>query len=126
MKREDLHEAAYAIMQPRLDADRGQAVERFAALHGSGDARAATSMEDVIRAAYQGRIDTLLLAEGEAVEGCYDEEADEVATGPEFAETDEDLLDAAAVQTLRHGGAVYVLPPEEMPDDAAAAALLRY
>ncbi len=58
--------------------------------------------------------------------GRYDEAADEIATGPEFGETGGDLLDAVAVQTLRHGGAVYVLPQEEMPDDAAAAALLRY
>ena len=126
MRQEDLHAAAYAILQPRLDADRRQAVERFAALHGSGDARAATSMEEVVRAAYQGRVDMLLLAEGESIWGRYHEEADELATGEAFAETGEDLLDAAAVRTLRHGGGVYVLPAEEMPDEVAAAAVLRY
>lgn len=126
MRQEDLHEAAYAVMQPRLDADRRQAVERFAALHGSGDVRAATSIEDVVRAAYQGRIDTLLLAEGESVWGCYHEEADDLAMGEAFAETGEDLLDAVAAQTIRQGGAVYVVQGEEMSGDAAAAAVLRY
>jgi len=83
-------------------------------------------LEDVIRAAYQGRIDTLLLAEGEAAPGRYDEDTDVVATGSEDTHMGGDLLDAAAVRTLRHGGAVFVLPREELPGDAAAAAVLRY
>lgn len=121
-----LHEAAYALVRPRFDAERGAAGERLAALLGRGDERAATGMEEVVRAAYQGRVDTLLLAEGESLWGRYDEGVDEVATGQEFAETGEDLLDAVAVRTLRHGGTVYVLPEEEMPGDAPAAAILRY
>lgn len=121
-----LHEAAYAVMQPRLDKERQDATERFAALHGGGDARATTSMEDVVRAAYQGRIDTLLLTEDGAAPGRYDEDTDVVATRSEDTATGEDLLDAAAVRTLRHGGSVFVLPREELPGDAAAAAVLRY
>lgn len=58
--------------------------------------------------------------------GRYDEAVDEVAAGPGFAETGEDLLDAAAARTLRHGGSVHVLPREDTPDDAPAAAILRY
>ncbi len=120
-----LHQAAYAVVRPRFEADREQAVERFQALLGAGDARAATGIEAVVRAAYQGRIDALLLAEGEAAWGRYDESADEVAVGEGFAGTGEDLLDAAMVRTLRHGG-FHVLPQEEMPDAAPAAAILRY
>ena len=104
-----LHQAAYAVVRPRFEADREQAVERFQALLGAGDARAATGIEAVVRAAYRGRIDALLLGEGEG-----------------FAGTGEDLLDAAMVRTLRHGGGVHVLPQEEMPDAAPAAAILRY
>lgn len=121
-----LHEAAYALVQPRFDEGRRAAVERFEALYGSGDARAVTGMDEVVRAAYQGRVDTLLLAEGENLWGRYDENADEVATGGEFAEAGEDLLDAAAARTLRHGGTVYVLPEDGMPEGVPAAALLRY
>lgn len=126
MDRTALHEAAYTIMQPRLDEGRRQAVERFAALLGSGDARAASGIEEVVRAAYQGRIDTLLLAEGESLWGRYHEQADELATGEAFAETGEDVLDEVAVRTLRHGGSTYVLPRGEMPGDVAFAAVLRY
>lgn len=121
-----LHEAAYALVRPRFDADRKAAVEHFQALSGSGDARAATGVDAVVRAAHQGRIDTLLLIEGEPAWGRYNEAADEVAVGPEFAEMGEDLLDTAAARTLRHGGSVHVLPRGELPDDAPAAAILRY
>jgi len=120
-----LHEAAHAVVRPRFDADREEAVERFQALLGSGDARAATGIEAVARAAYQGRVEALL-AEGGAAWGRYDDTSDEVVVSGSFAETGEDLLDAAAVRTLRHGGDVHVLSAEEMPDDALVAAVLRF
>jgi len=126
MDSKQLHEAAYRIVQPQLDAGRKAAVERFEALLGSGDARAATGIEEVARMAYHGRIDTLLLAESASVWGHYDTDADELATGEEFAASGEDLLDAVAARALRHGGSAYVLSEEEMPDAVPAAAILRY
>jgi hypothetical protein len=39
---------------------------------------------------------------------------------------DEDLLNVAAVKTLLTGGTVYAVPPDEMPDAASVAAVLRY
>ena len=121
-------DAAQGRLRPRAAAlrrrPRKAAVERFQALSGSGDARGATGIEGVVRAAYQGRIE--LLTADEAVWGSYDEAADEVATGARFAETGQDLLDAAAVRTLRHGGSVHVLPRGEMPEDVPVAAILRY
>jgi hypothetical protein len=126
MDEEALHEAAYAVVRPHFEADRKQAVERFQALRGAGDARAATGIEAVVRAAYQGRINALLLAEGEAVWRHYDEAAGEVVVGEGFAGTGEDLLETAMVWTLQHGGGVHALPQREMPDAAPSAAILRY
>lgn len=121
-----LHEAAYALVQPGFDADRRAALESFAALRGNGDTRAEVGAADVVRAAHHGRVDTLLLAEGDSLWGRYDPEADEVRCGEEFAATGEDLLDAAAAQALRQGGKVFVLPAGDMPDEAKALAVLRY
>ena len=39
---------------------------------------------------------------------------------------DQDLLDLAAIRTLVSGGAVYALPPEEVPDGALLAAVFRF
>lgn len=121
-----LHEAAYALVQPRFDADRQAARERFAALHGSGDARAAADMDAVRDAAEQGRVDTLLLTDGEGPFKPDDADAHEVPSGQEAARAGEDVLDMAAVRTLRHGGNVYVLAAEEMPEGTPMAAIMRY
>ncbi len=121
-----LHHAAYAVMQPRLERGRKEAVERFETLRAGRDTRAVTRIEELVGAAYRGRVDTLLLAEDETVWGRYDQAVDEVATGDVFAATGEDLLEAAAVQTLRQGGDVHLLPLGEMPEATPAAATLRY
>jgi hypothetical protein len=121
-----LHAAAYAVVRPRFDEDRKRAVERLAALLGSGDSRGTTGAEDVVRAAFAGRVDTLLLAEGVGLRGRFDAAAGKVTVCEEFAVTGEDLLDAAAVQTLGRGGSVYILPREGMPDAALTAAAPRY
>jgi hypothetical protein len=121
-----LHAQAYAIVQPSLDQARKDALERFEALYGSTDERAVTSIEEVVRAAYRGRVDALLLTEDEAEWGCYDEAADTFATSDAYAATGEDHLEAAAVRTLQQGGAVHLLAREEMPAGTKLAAILRY
>ena len=42
------------------------------------------------------------------------------------AKLHEELLNAAAVETIAHGGEVYALPLEEMPDSNPLAAILRF
>lgn len=121
-----LHEAAYAIVRPRFDDARHDAVERFTALRNKGDERAATEIDDVVKAAYRGQVDTLLLRVDDTVWGHYDRAADQVSQGESFTGTGEDLVDRAAVQTLEHGGKVHVLSPDDLADAPPAAAILRY
>lgn len=116
-----LHEAAYSVVAPQFDAGRREAVERLAALHGSGDARAATGLEEMCRFAQEGRIETLLLAEGVSEPRHGDAEP-----GLESGSKTLDRLDTAAVQTLQQGGGVYFVPTNELPGDALVAAVLRY
>jgi hypothetical protein len=70
MDRGDLHASAYAVVRPRFDEDLRRALERFAALLGSGDARAVAEAEDVARRP-PWRVDTLLLAEGSTLRGRF-------------------------------------------------------
>jgi hypothetical protein len=67
-------------------------------------------VREVLRAATQGRVHQLCLRAHTALRD---------ATG-------EDLLNAAAVETLRTGGEVFVLPETSMPATEPAAAILRY
>lgn len=116
-----LHEAAYAVAGPKFDAGRQEAVERLAALHGGGDGRAALGLDDVVRAADEGRVDTLLLAEGASAS--LHEEAQGAVQSVDAAM---DPFDTAAAQTLRQDGDVYLVESEDLPGEAVAAAILRY
>ena len=111
MDRDDLHEAAYAIVWPRFEEEKRLAAERIQARLGSGDGRVAIAVRDILEAAQAGRIDTLLLAKS--------------AGNPVGIGASEDPFDASVVETLRNGGEVRTLADDEMPDGARAAALLR-
>jgi hypothetical protein len=114
-----LHEAAYAVVRPRLDADRADAVRQVEALLGRRDTRATTDLEYVVAAAQEGRVDTLLLAQEEPARGGHDGLGDPATSG-------DDPVDTAAVGTLLLGGTVHVLRREEMPAGGPVAAILRY
>ncbi|EKE43150.1 hypothetical protein OCGS_2741 [Oceaniovalibus guishaninsula JLT2003] len=115
-----LHAAAYEAMRPHFEAGRQEAVDRFASLHGSGDARAAVGLDGVSDAAAEGRIDTLLMAEDVFSHQPGTE------TGADGGDAMRDRLDEAAVGTLQQGGTLYIVPNADLPENASVAAILRY
>jgi len=90
-------------------------LQQLRELAGSG--RISTGVRPVLKAASEGRVAKLILAE----------EAEFAATR-EALESDspEDLLNAAAVLSIRNGGEVFTLPVEAMGAEAPVAAILRY
>jgi hypothetical protein len=125
MNSADLHQAAYKIVRASLDTDRFDALHRFHSMRGRGDARAASGIEDVVRAAHRGQVDTLLLAEDSFVWGRYDESVDQVITDPALAASGQDLLDTAAAQTLQNGGHIHLFAGDTLSDELVGA-ILRY
>jgi hypothetical protein len=121
-----LHEAAYAVMRPRLDAARGAAVERFAAWRGQNDQRAVADDAAVVQAATQGRIDTLLLRPDPTLWGHYDPDTGTVTPAAPGDSTSEDLYEKAALLTVEYGGTVHVLAEQDLPDLRYGAAVLRF
>jgi hypothetical protein len=77
-------------------------------------------------AAHDGRVDVLFVARGVERWGTFDRTARAVRIHDEERPGSEELLDLAAVQTLRNGGTVYAVPPTDIPGNAQAVALLRY
>jgi len=122
---DQLHRLAWEIVAPTLDARREEAAGQFlqAVAH---EERAAAEPAAVVGAALAGRVDTLFVPEGVQAWGTV--EPDELGAEPhaERQAGDEDLLDRAAIATLGSSGRVYVVPPEEVPGEGPAAALLRY
>ena len=120
----ELHRHARACVEPILAAARTAALERFNSLLGTG--KAATAIEDIIGAARDGRIDTLFVGHDAHIWGRIDESGGQMAMHETAAEDDVDLLDHAALLTLRHAGRVMPVERAALPAPGLAAALLRY
>ena len=83
-------------------------------------------LEEILPAAYDGRVDAVVVATDAMVRGRFDPEARTLyAPGASNGE-EEDLLNEAAVVSLRNGGRAFALPKERMPRRAPAVATLRY
>ena len=126
LDQEQLHERILPLVRPIFGRAKRAALDHLRALHGSGDARAATAVPEIVKAARYARVDTLFLPDHGQVWGRFDEAQDQVTVRGTPEAGDVDLLDQAAVDTLRNGGAIFTLSREELPLGAPVAAVLRY
>lgn len=115
-----LRDAAWPLVHAWRTTQRSTISDRYGAHHAAG--RATAEFEQLVRAAHFGQVDLLFLPHSvKPVFGRY------IADGAQVEITDQpedgDLLNLAAIQTLRNGGAVYT---DIAPLEDRAAALLRY
>lgn len=93
--------------------------------------RTATDPEQVLRAAFDGRIDALFFdQEAKLVGSFYPDtrtlmQVRQASTGRP-GDPCSDLIELAAIQTLTHGGRVHAVDTADMPLNARMAASLRY
>ncbi|MDY0289371.1 MAG: hypothetical protein RBR15_11150 [Sphaerochaeta sp.] len=124
MNAKDLHAKAWAIVEPIFTKDRETNMAKFRQLAGTG--KTTTSVTDAVLAAHRGQVETLFVAHGVEAWGTFDPETEKVKLSDGKQAGDEDLLDLAAGKTLVKGGSVFALSPQDIPDNAHVAALLRY
>lgn len=122
-----LHEQAVQFIEEHFDGELRDACDRFQRI--ADTAQASHQLEEIIPAACQGRVDSIIAAFGQRVRGTWDARnqlvtIDEGQTS--FQQDQTDLLDLALRESLRHGGHVYVVPPEYVPDGGTVAAVLRW
>lgn len=126
LRGEELHEKALPIVRPELERGRREAARRYQELAGRGTTTAA-GVRAVVPAAAYGQVETLFVALDERLPGTFDRRTNQVTILDEADPRAEDLLDLAAVETLRNSGRVYAVKRKEMPEEnAPAAAILRY
>ncbi|MCE7983639.1 MAG: hypothetical protein DYG89_20895 [Caldilinea sp. CFX5] len=122
----ELHQRAWALVEPIFTQARQDALDAYHRLAGSSDARAARAIDAIAPAAYFQRVDTLLMPRTAVQWGAFDAEAGQVELHPERQPGDQDLIDFAALHTLLNGGAVYLVEPPDLPAGVQLAAILRY
>ncbi|HEY9904411.1 MAG TPA: hypothetical protein V6D43_18575 [Candidatus Sericytochromatia bacterium] len=123
-KPEELQAQAWEIVEPLFLQEQQAAIERYKDLTGTG--LTSTDIKEVVPAAYFSRVEQLFVAVGVQQWGIFNPDSNIVDLHSDAELGDEDLLDAAAIQTVLHGGTVYAVEPEKVPDEALLAAVFRY
>lgn len=121
LRPDQLHERAWALVEPRFRAELETDLARFGELDGTG--RTMRELVDVLPAARHGRVATLFAAADQERWGLVTDEGIEVHG--DARPGDEDLVDAAVLEALRTDARVHVLPGETNPASPVAA-ILRY
>lgn len=122
----DLLNKVVALLQPVFVREIDEVLDQVNARLGSGEQTVSIRLEEILAAAYDGRVDAVIVASDEKLRGCFDAETRTVRANGAAAGEGEDLLNEAAVVSLRNGGRAYALPKARIPRGAPAAATLRF
>lgn len=120
----ELHARALPIALECFEDSRRKAADRYFALWHTQ--RASNGLRDVLSAAMGGRVETLFTPVGRQMWGAYNGVTGEVVVSDDQSSGLEDLLNLAAIQTYLKGGAVYAVPPGDVPGGGLVAAVYRY
>lgn len=121
---EDAKKDAWTIIQPYYLNKTKKIIERFklerSKFLGSDD------LTEVVRAAFENRIDTLLVEADRILPGKINKDTGELIKGnaenPDF----DDILDDLAEMVFKTSGNVLVLPKERMPSTTGIAAIYKF
>ncbi|HEY7311474.1 MAG TPA: hypothetical protein VH643_19080 [Gemmataceae bacterium] len=119
----DLRERAWTLVQPSFQESLRRALARYRQLAGTGETT--HELADIVATAVEGHVEVLLIARDRECWGRYDPQTRFLESHEPPRPGDEDLLNRAAIHTLRHGGTVHTVAAPDMPEDVAAAAILR-
>ena len=121
---QDILQKAHEIVDPLFRQDQQVDKDRYQELFHKN--QASNRLDDILQAAYMGRIDSLFVPLDTELWGTYDFNAQKLSVHDAQQPGDADLLDLAATQTILNGGTVYAVPRQDMPDGSAIAAVYRY
>jgi hypothetical protein len=123
LKGGELHKRALEAVRSFFDAPLRTALARY---EEAGPQRSSTTVKDIVKASFEGRVLDLILAEGAQYMGVFDDTTYGVKGHKKPVAGDEDLLNAAALQTLLHAGQVFIVQASQIPHGAPAVAVYRY
>ncbi len=121
---QELYAEAWAIVEPQFKANQQKALDYYHESIANG--KGSNNLNEVIQGAFYGRVEQLFVPVGVQKWGCFNPDSMELTMHNEAQLGDEDLLNAAVIQTILHGGTVYAVEPEAVPDQTPVAAVFRY
>jgi hypothetical protein len=123
LKGGELHKRALDAVHSFFEAPLRKALVRY---EEAGTQRSSSTVKDIVKASFDGRVLDLILAEGAQYMGVFDDSTRGVKGHKQHVDGDEDLLNAAALETLLHGGEVFIVAGNQIPHGAPAVAVYRY
>jgi len=126
LRPEELQQQAWPIVAAHFRRETEKTLEQYKQLADSDNAT--DSVEVIVVAASDGRVDKLLVSVETQVWGTFNPDTEKVIRDPKGQGKPNNLalLDFAAIKTLQKGGSVYALSQAEMPTDSPIAAVFRY
>lgn len=124
----ELHKKANEIMQPFQQDLKKKREDKYNRLAGSG--KTSYDLEEIVKAAVNGRIEALFLAKNATKWGKLENiNEPKVEVHQEYHDDDNDLLDLSAVNTILNSGETYFVEKGQIPEgtvDTEYAAVFRY
>jgi hypothetical protein len=121
---EDMHQEAWALVEPQMDQARMDAIDGYHIL--CNDHQSSNDIREILPAAYFGQVDILFVSTESKLWGKFDPDTQAVDIHERRQPDDEDLIDLAAKFAMTNGGLIYTYDMAEMPDGALIAATMRY
>lgn len=120
----ELAERALPVAEPKFREELHQAARRYNDLVATQ--RTDDSIEEVLKATEQGRVETIFTELGTSIWGRYDAGGEKVEIHDNQEEGDVDLLELALAKSILSGGSAYVVESGDMPGDEPVAAIYRW
>jgi hypothetical protein len=108
-----LHEKAWLLIKDFFQGDQKNKVIEYENLQHT--TKASSELEQIIRAAVDGRVETLFIQTPKEIHGLYDEENRSVIIDETKSISNASLINLTAVKSINQGAKVYLLNSEEMP-----------
>ncbi|MCU1328939.1 MAG: hypothetical protein JWN34_4309 [Bryobacterales bacterium] len=120
----EMHRRALELLDERL-AEAGREIPAdFDKKVGTG--HASTHVQEIVDAAFQGRVSHLFFQDDASYTGTYDKVRRRVKHTDDPLDAPEDLIDAAAFQTILHAGEARIRRGSALPNGVPVCALFRY
>ena len=127
LKAKDLHQKSIEAVEPYFSQERERNREAYGDWSSAG--KTTYQINEIVPAAFNGRVDTLFITKGMHQWGRFNEETQQVEIHDDFQYGDECLVSRSAVQTILNGGNAYVVDDGELPGNQfenKMTAMLRY
>lgn len=120
----ELHKSAVEVLRPFFEESREKALAEYNSLAGS--ARSTGNAAEALAAAHEGKIEFALIRPDAELWGRFHPATAAVEIHETAQPGDEDLVNATAIQTVLHRGAIYAVDQIPGRDGSPVAAVYRY